>query len=348
MGWLEERGSIAGLDDWRSIVPDAHHDWLEQRDPAYQAYLPLGSQNAKRNPKAAADVLFGLYSQGTKTNRNAWIYGFDQGALEQRLRGVIDFYERRRCAVARGELTVDEATRNDAPTKIRWDGSLRDRFGRDWSLEWRAQQMRVGHYRPFVKQQFYFDRILINSTYRMPAFFPTAEASNQAISVTGRGESAPFSTLISDVIPNLHLIAGAQWFARWRYEAVDDEQQAALLPDDAGDDGNVSGYRRVDNLTDWGLQQFRQRYPALHITKDDVWHYIYGLLHTPDYREKYRADLSKDLPRIPFAPDFAAFCRAGEQLAALHLGYETCPEYELSVQVSRKCRPIPIASMTRT
>ena len=92
----------------------------------------------------------------------------------------------------------------------------------------------------------------------------------------------------------------------------------------------------MDNLTDWGLQQFRARYPALHITKDDVWHYIYGLLHAPDYREKYRADLAKDLPRIPFAPDFAAFCQAGEQLAALHLGYETCEQYDLRLEVNDK------------
>ena len=147
---------------------------------------------------------------------------------------------------------------------------------------------------------------------------------------------------MTDTIPNLHLVAaGAQWFSRWRYEAHDPDSPDAWVQ--SGDEGleDVPGYRRVDNITDWCLQQFRQQYPALQITKDDIWHYIYGLLHAPDYREKYRADLSKDLPRIPFAPDFGAFRDAGEQLAALHLGYETCPEYELQVEVSPA--PIPIS-----
>ena len=98
------------------------------------------------------------------------------------------------------------------------------------------------------------------------------------------------------------------------------------------------------HITDWCLQQFRQKYPALQIDKDDIWHYIYGLLHAPDYREKYRADLSKDLPRIPFAPDFGAFRDAGEQLAALHLGYETCAEYALQVEVSGGPNPYQLDS----
>ena len=96
----------------------------------------------------------------------------------------------------------------------------------------------------------------------------------------------------------------------------------------------VDGYLQVDNITDWCVQQFRTQYPNLVITKDDIWHYVYGLLHAPDYRERYRADLSKDLPRIPFAPDFGAFRDAGAELAALHLGYENCPEYKLPVDIN--------------
>ena len=139
-----------------------------------------------------------------------------------------------------------------------------------------------------------------------------------------------------DVIPDVNLLeAGAQCFSRWRYEAHDpNSPDAWTQTDDTGLDA-VPGYRRVDNITDWCLQQFRTQYPALQITKDDIWSYLYGLLHAPDYRERYRADLSKDLPRIPFAADFGAFMDAGAALAQLHLGYETCPEYALQVEVSR-------------
>ena len=121
---------------------------------------------------------------------------------------------------------------------------------------------------------------------------------------------------------------------RWRYETHDPHSPDAWAQtDDSGLD-TVVGYRRIDNITDWCLQQFRAQYPTLPITKDDIWHYVYGLLHASDYRERYRADLSKDLPRIPFAPDFGVFRDAGAALAALHLGYETCPEYELLVDIN--------------
>ena len=128
------------------------------------------------------------------------------------------------------------------------------------------------------------------------------------------------------------------------YEAHDPNSPDAWVQ--SGDEAwtDVPGYRRVDNITDWCLQQFRAQYPPCRSPKDDIWHYIYGLLHAPDYREKYRADLSKDLPRIPFAPDFGAFRDAGAQLAALHLGYETCPEYELQVEVSGGPNPYQLGS----
>ena len=185
---------------------------------------------------------------------------------------------------------------------------------------------------------------LLKSTSRIPSMFPSSDAPNQVIGVTGRGETAEFSTLITDTIPNLHLVASAQWFSRWRYESHDPNSPDAWVQ--SGDEGleDVPGYRRVNNITDWCLQQFRQQYPALQITKDDIWHYIYGILYAPDYREKYRADLSKDLPRIPFAPDFGAFRDAGAELAALHLGYETGPEHKLIVQISHADNPYQLGT----
>ena len=136
----------------------------------------------------------------------------------------------------------------------------------------------------------------------------------------------------------------AQWFSRWRYEAYDPIRPDAWLQ--SGDDNleEVPGYRRVDNITDWCLQRFRHQYPDQHITKDDIWHYLYGILHAPDYREKYRADLSKDLPRIPFAADFGAFRDAGAELAALHLGYETGPQYKLIEQIGHGPNPYQLSA----
>ncbi|MCY4526662.1 MAG: DEAD/DEAH box helicase family protein [Anaerolineaceae bacterium] len=331
---LEDWTSIAGVADWQIIRPDDHNDWLEQRDPTYQAFLQLGHKDAKRNKLAGPDTLFRLYSTGVVTGWDAWLLDFDRGDLTVRVRDLITFYETQRLRIATGEVTFAEATLNNAPDRFKWHRELKDRLRRGRELTFQESNLRTGMYRPFLKKFLFFDDILISQKLQTQRMFPLQEATNQIIGVTGRGGTNPFSTLMVSDIPEYLLIFSGQWFSRYRYERLDAAQPALMSDEVGGDAEAVPGYRRVDNLTDWGLHQFRERYPALHITKDDVWHYIYGLLHAPDYREKYRADLSKDLPRIPFAPDFEAFCNAGEQLAALHLGYETCAEFDLPVQIS--------------
>ena len=330
---IEESGSIAGISDWQRIAPDKHNDWLDQRDPAYQAYMPLGSKAGKSKKSTALGVATCLYSRGITSGSDVWFYASSRPELDRRIQKMIAFYEKRRRQVKTGELTFAEATRNDAPSQIKWHSDLKDRFRKNRSLQFQQDRLRTGMYRPFVKQALYLDATLIQRTYQIPSIFPTPDTPNQVIGVTGRGATTPLSTLITDFIPDLELVSKAQWFSRWRYEAHDPDSPDAWVHSGAEDLEAVPGYRRIDNITDWCLQQFRQQYPALQITRDDIWHYIYGLLHALDYRAKYRADLSKDLPRIPFAPDFGAFRDAGAQLAALHLGYETCAEYELQVEV---------------
>ena len=342
---IEESGAIAGISDWQRIAPDNHNDWLEQRDPAYQAYIPLGSKEGKSKKSSKPSVAIRTYSSGVKTGADAWLYASNRAELAQRAQDMIAFYEDRRRRVATGELDVAEATRNDTPDRFKWDRERIKRLKSNLKLVFDPFQLRIGMYRPFVKQSLYFDRGLIQMIYQMPSMFPTPGAPNQAIGVTGRGASGGFYALIMDVIPDLNLLAaGVQCFSRWRYEAHDPNRPDAWVQSGDEDLEHVPGYRRVDNITDWCLQQFRGQYPNLQITKDDIWHYIYGFLHAPDNRAKYRADLSKDLPRIPFAPDFGAFRDGGEQLAALHLGYETCPEYELQVEVSVGPNPYQLDS----
>ena len=330
---VRESGSVAGVANWQRIAPDENHDWLDQRDPTYQQFMPLASR--EKRGQGQAQTTLSLFSLGIATGRDLWIYAFGRDALLQRMQAMIAFYEERRQAVAGGVTSMQEATRNDYPDRIKWNRELNLRLLRNHEVCFQTSVLRTGMYRPFVKQHLYFEAALIQMTYRIPVMFPTRETPNQVIGVTGRGATTPFSCLVTDFIPDLELVSKAQWFSRWRYEAYDPHSQDAWAQtDDAGLDA-VPGYRRVDNITDWCLQQFRTQYPALQITKDDIWSYLYGLLHAPDYRERYRADLSKDLPRIPFAADFGAFRDAGAALAQLHLGYETCPEYALQVEVSR-------------
>ena len=164
--------------------------------------------------------------------------------------------------------------------------------------------------------------------------FPTPDAPNQVIGVTGKGASGGISTLMTDTIPDLQVIVNGQWVLSLALRPTDfHSPDAWAQTDDTGLD-TVPGYRRVDNITDWCQQQFRTQYPALQITKRR--HLVLPLQPAacPGLPGEYRNDLAKDLPRIPFASDFGAFMDAGAALAQLHLGYETCPEYELQVDVS--------------
>ena len=335
---IKERGSIAGISDWQRNVPDEHNDWLEQRDPAYQTFMPIGIKSQKFQVDLQA--AFSLLSMGIVTNRDPWMYNFNRAQLHRNVQTMAAFYEQRRQSVLAGEKTVEQAGRNDTPRRIKWTRGLRYQLARKETLKLKNNSFQLGMYRPFCKQHVYFDSQFIEIVSRIPSMFPTLVAKNQLIGVTGRGASGGFYALMMDVIPDLNLLAaGVQCFSRWRFEAHDPNSPDAWLHTTDEDMEDVPGYRRVDNITDWCLQQFRAQYPDLQISKNDIWHYIYGLLHAPDYREKYSADLSKDLPRIPFAPDFGAFRDAGEQLAALHLGYETCPEYALQVEVGPGSNP---------
>ena len=339
---IRESGSIDGISDWQQIVPDEHFDWLGQRDPNYQTLMPLIHKQTKRSklPKTC----FSLSSYGVITHRDVWVYDFDFSQLSQRIQDMITFYEKQRMQLASGKLSVDQATRNDAPDRLRWDKGLENRLARLQKIKFRPDTLRMGMYRPFINQHLCYDNNLVWSLYNTPQMFPTPDATNQVISVTGQGARGGFSTLMIECIPDFQIMFNGQCFSRWRYETHDSNSLDAWVQ--SVDEGfeDMPGYLRVDNITDWCLQQFRQQYPALQIDRDDIWHYIYGLLHAPDYREKYRADLSKDLPRIPFAPDFGVFRDAGEQLAALHLGYETCPEYELKAEVAPASKPYQLGT----
>ena len=181
-------------------------------------------------------------------------------------------------------------------------------------------------YRPFCKQWLYFDRQWNNSVYRIPSFFPTPAHENKVIVVPSPGGSIP-STLMIDAIPDLHLIAQCQVFPRYHY--AEPESNGQLLEDDSMED-NVDeyGYIRHDAISPQTLESYQKHY-GVDITADDVFYYVYGILHSPAYRKRFAADLGKILPRIPMVDAFQEFVTAGRQLADLHLGYEAIEPWPL-------------------
>ena len=326
---LTEAKSVAGIPAWSEIKPDRHDDWVGQRDPAFQAFYPMGTKDAKAG--RADDAIFKLYSSGYKTSRDAYTYNFSkQSCAENARKMVSDYRGAMRVREERPEYTVAAAVRMNS-ANLRWDQALKDNLRRGKATTYNWQNLDVTQYRPFIKTHCYVDYLLANRKYQMDKIFPNGGSPNRAICVPGIGSTKPFSALIVDSMPDLELISKGQCFPRYRYDQPASGQGELL-------DDSASLIRR-DNISDTALRAFRvaagrggrRREPS--ITKDSVFDYTYGVLHAPDYRKPFANDLAKGLPRIPLPTrdSYMQFAQAGKSLAELHLGYSDCSEWPLEV-----------------
>ena len=313
--FLDEHQHIGNI-KWNPIQPNQQHTWLtEGLHAEFDTFIPMGTKEAKAQKSAAANVIFTIYSAGVKTGRDAWVYNFNRDALSENIRGMIRTYNAEVDRWNRREnqrVNINDFVIYD-DTKIKWDRELRQHLQRGRYAEWTASKMRNSLYRPFTKSNLFFDRTLNNCVYLLPSIFPTAEteSENRVICLTDKGSEKPFMVLMGDQLADLHVVGpgcSSQCFPFYTYDE--------------------DGTNRQENITDWALAEFRTHYSDDTLTKWDIFHYTYGILHHPTYREKYEMNLKRDLPHIPFAEDFWGFTEAGAQLADLHLNYESYPKYE--------------------
>jgi predicted helicase len=324
--------SVSGIEEWKSIVPDEHGDWLKQRDDSFGRFIVLGDK------RGDAIKLFDNFSQGVLTARDAWACNASARKLDANMRGMIGFYN---AEVARFESShiglsrkqrdhaVDGFVDTDAG-RISWTANLKQELSKGRLFEYEPMSSVMSLYRPFTKQWLYFNRRFNERVYQMPRLFPGASADNRVICLTGLGEAAGFSCLFSKDVPNYHFIAGSQCFPLYLYDEAAQQEEGGLFAEQSS-----SIPRRRDAITDGGLAHFQSAYPNETISKEDLFYYVYGILHSPDYRERYADNLSKELPRIPrvrSAADFWSFSKAGRALADLHLNYETVDKYPLTIE----------------
>lgn len=331
---VTEFGSMGGISErngWTAIRPDLHGDWLAQRDSGFDKFLPLA--------EVAGEVaLFEDYSMGVQSKRDAWTYSFSRSSLLTQIRQMHTAYheEMRRFqdvgasfsnAKERDEFVSDFVAAD--PRKISWSRGLKQQLarGRDWSL--RAEVVRAALYRPYTKQLLYFDPSANEYLFRMGAYFPAEEGHNNLViglpTGTNRGE---FSVLMSGITPDLCAadINSAKYFPRYLYERRGESE--GLFAAEGARQG------RRDSITDVALKHFADAYPGHDITKDDLFYFVYGILHSPDYRARYADNLRRQLPRIPIlkrAEDFWAFVEAGRKLGDLHVNYETVESYPVDI-----------------
>lgn len=324
---------------WAVLQPDAHGDWLEKRDDSFSLFAPMGVQDGTRKLDCG---MFSTWSQGVKTNRDAWCYNYRAATVRASMRRTVQTYlsERERWREAGRPKDVKTFLTKDE-SGIKWTRELYADVSHDKGAEYHEDHLRLSLYRPFCKQWLYMDSQFNNCVYLQPRLFPYEGAENLEICVTGPGNNG-FSCMMIDIVPCLDMQQKSQCFPLHWYEEVAPEPtggleelapaQATLFGSEQPALGEAiadesARWVRHDAVTDAALSVFREAYPDEELTKREIFFYVYGILHSPEYRERFANNLRKELPRIPLARDFGAFCRAGHRLATLHLGYEGVPAW---------------------
>lgn len=315
---INKFGSIGNKGiDWKKIVPNEHGDWISMRNDAFDTFIQLSPEkNFDPNSKS----FFNAQSLGTLTARDAWVSNFSKKQLSVNIKKTIDHYNEQRLLLNTGKIKEPKADSR----KGSWSQIWLDLVKKNYVLNEEKNEYRLSHYRPFVKTHSYFGKDLNARRYQLPKLFPTNEYSNIAIITTGVGAGKPFSVLPVNNIPNYDFIEKSNCFPLHFYEENNQAQKGLF------DEGNENEYIRRDGVSDFILDQATKQY-GKNVSKEDIFYYVYGFLHSPEYRKTFANDLKKMLPRLPLVDDvkdFWAFSNAGRKLAELHLNYESVSAFE--------------------
>ena len=351
---------ITSSNGWQDIIPNEFNDWVNQRDPNFNNYIALG------NKKNKSPDMFETYSMGIKTNRDAWVYNFSKEKLYSQIKSQINFYNNQ----AKNLVKLQEADRKDALDldlkNFKWTSDLLTKVMKGVELKFDKSSIVVTERRPFCKEYLYRNKDLNWTLHLVPKIFPTHTAVNKVIYLVGTGTTKPFSTLMIDKTPDFQLLSNGQGFPLYIYDEIiekdslkksnnlelslDSSANTYCEEDIVTDESGEHFYKRKDAITDHALNHFSSFYTAQmagsdKITKEDIFYYVYGILHSEDYRERYGENFSKQLPNIPRVKeytDFLAFSQAGRKLGELHVYYENVDMYE-GVKFNSKLTNIKLA-----
>lgn len=314
------RSAAASAFTQRVLKPNAAGDWLNQRSDLFTQFTAIAP--AKKFDKKACAV-FCVNSRGFETARDAWVYNFSESRERENISSMIEQYNRQLVAFAKAgdNVKAKDFVSYDA-TKISWSSSLLGTLEKGIEVHFEANAVVDSVYRPFARLHAYAGQRVIHRPGQMREFFPTSDSENRLICTPSVGDKKAFCCLMTDAIPDLHVIETTQCFPLYWYEEDKGEGEIDMFSEKK-DDG--PRYVRKDGITDYIWNLAKEQYHTSAISKEDLFYYVYGLLHSEDYRKEFAADLKKMLPRIPLvekASDFKAFMKAGRALADLHLHYE--------------------------
>jgi predicted helicase len=304
----------------KKLEPNEQGDWISMRNKGFDNFMPL-APDKKFNIKSQTFFITNII--GVSSNRDAWVYNYSKEIIANNMNKLISFYneqqkEFKKEKIANQALNIENFIESDAK-KISWTRALRNDASKGIEHSFKRSEFKISAYRPFNKQVFYSDKSFIESPGLSNKIFPNKTLNNIVICVSGIGAQKEFSPFVVCDIPTLDIIHHGQCFPLYYYEENNAKQKGMF------DEDNQQDFIRRDAISDFILERAKKQY-GKNVTKEDIFYYVYGFLHSPSYREMFANDLKKMLPRLPLVEDvkdFWKFSKAGRTLAELHLNYET-------------------------
>lgn len=319
---IKSFGSIANpAVGWKVLEPNEHGDWINHRNERFSSFIPIADKDDKRNKQT---FFVPFYSNGIKTQRDSWAYNSNLSTVRISAESQISFYNEQRQQLSQGLIKEVNYDSN----LLSWTRAVLNDVhrGREYKLD--DVEYREVMYRPFFKQWLMYYKPLNEMTYQIPRLFPSNKQNNTVICVSGIGTTKGMTALITNDIPDIQLEFNGQSFPLYWYD--ESTADIADLFNQAAEEDVIDRYIRRDGISDWILRECKQRY-GNKVTKEDIFYYVYGILHSPEYRNTFEADLKKMLPRLPLVDkpeEFIVFSQAGRKLADLHLNYESIEPYQ--------------------
>jgi predicted helicase len=311
---------------WVEIKPNNEGDWINQRTSDFEKFLPIY--------EASGNSIFSVNSLGINTSRDAWIINYDSNLMLENVEKFIQNYnnevKRYSKFTKKDEVSLADFVNKDKKNYA-WSSSLLPQVGRGKTIKFDKSLVQNVLYKPFNLQSMYYDEVLIHRTSKTALMFPKKGVTNKVISITGLGIVKDFSTIVSGFIPASKLTENGQCFPLYFYEEINSEEPPLIKSKDV----QAEGYIRRDAITDFAKIKFQETYNDTSINKEDIFNYVYGLFHHPGYKLKYKTDLRKVPPRIPYLKDFWAISSRGAELSNLHLNYENVKPFDLIEEVSK-------------
>ncbi|WP_246144167.1 DEAD/DEAH box helicase [Neolewinella aurantiaca] len=319
---IDDFGSVAAPEmKWTVLKPDEHGDWLNQRNTNFEEFIPIGDKDDKKNRKT---FFMPIYTRGVATARDAWCYNSSKDSLKKNVKKTIDFYNEQRKKY-HDQTSVKQISPKAFVSydnkSISWNRGFLNNLKRNHEFSFLKERLYVGVYRPFFKQNSYFSKDLNDMVYQVPKSFPNNVIRNTVLACSGVGVTKRFTSLLVDTLPDLEIVGKSQCFPLHYYT------ESAAQAGELFASQEKTKYTRHDGITDWIHKKAQAQY-GTNVSKEDIFYYVYGFLHSPEYRTTFENDLKKSLPRLPLVDsreDFWKFSNVGRELGELHVNYESVP-----------------------